>query len=170
MNYKNVVNKNEFRAIYKKNKNYFDNNNINIINNLDNFISYFKEEFKIEEHELAFIINIFLELDYFNDILKDKITHDIFKYIITKRVTEVLSIAAKESKKIKKLVKKTNLNIKHNNKHIDKNYEIIKEIIERKKIKYNYCYLFDDIKYFSDNPNKKENYFLFISLILKSDM
>lgn len=170
MNYKNVVNKNEFRAIYKKNKNYFDNNNINIINNLDNFISYFKEEFKIEEHELAFIINIFLELDYFNDILKDKITHDIFKYIITKRVTEVLSIASKESKKIKKLVKKTNLNIKHNNKHIDKNYEIIKEIIERKKIKYNYCYLFDDIKYFSDNPNKKENYFLFISLILKSDM
>ena len=73
MNYKNVVNKNEFRAIYKKNKNYFDNNNINIINNLDNFISYFKEEFKIEEHELAFIINIFLESDYFNDILKDKI-------------------------------------------------------------------------------------------------
>lgn len=163
-------NNNEIENIYTNSKiakQYLkEKDNINIINNLDKFISYFKNEFEIDNYELCFITSILFECPYFIQCLTKNLDYIAFKSIIVNRICSILSAASGESKEINLLVKKTKLKINNYQECIDNNYIIIKKIFEKKAIKFNYCYLFDDIKYFNDDLAKKENYFYFIKTIL----
>ena len=171
MNYNNIKNKEEMKAIFEANEKYFNNNTINI-GNIDKFITFFKNEIKIDTYELRFIVSIFLELDYFKKYLSDDVELDIndFKSIITTRVTEILKKATNENNFIYALVDSIDLKLDNKKDDIEHNYKIVKNMINKNKIKYNYCYLFDDVKYFNDNPDKKNNYFLFLTMILKNSI
>lgn len=165
----NLKNYEDIRFIYKTYKHakwFIDNHSdINSINNLDKFITLFSQEFKIDMHEYRFIISCMLEYDYVINALVKKMNFKIFKKIIVKRVIDTLNDASK-SPLIKSLLNNTGLYMKRYSLKIDENYKIIKAMIEKKKTKFNYCYLFDNIKYFEENPRKLENYFRFISIIL----
>ena len=129
-------------------------------------------QIKIDTYELRFIVSIFLELDYFKKYLSDDVELDIndFKSIITTRVTEILKKATNENNFIYALVDSIDLKLDNKKDDIEHNYKIIKNMINKNKIKYNYCYLFDDVKYFNDNLDKKNNYFLFLTMILKNSI
>lgn len=165
----NLKNYEDIKFIYQTYvyaKLFIDNHNdINSISNLDEFITLFSQEFKIDVHEYRFIISCLLEYDYVITTLTKKMNFKIFKKIIVRRVIDTLNDASK-SPLIKSLVNDTGLYMKIYSLKIDENYKIIKTIIEKKKTKFNYCYLFDNIKYFQENAGKLENYFRFVSMIL----
>lgn len=139
--------------------------NITIMRNLDNFITFIIEELKIEDYEYRFILTCLFEYKYFKKALNKEIDIEVFKKIIVRRVIDTLKDASKESLLIDSLTIDSGLYIKNYKDKIDENFEIIKEMINKKNVKFNYCYLFDNIKYFRDDPQKKENYFRFISII-----
>ena len=106
-----------------------------------------------------------LLIEYY--LVTKKVLEDILKQNFTRQY--VLEFTDKLLDKPNKL--KNLLNIINNKKDdIEHNYKIIKNMINKNKIKYNYCYLFDDVKYFNDNPDKKNNYFLFLTMILKNSI
>lgn len=164
----NLKHKTNLNLIYERNKHVQDfikqnkENTSLILTNIDNFISFINKELTIEYNEYCFIIACLFEYDYFKDKFLTTINNEDFKYLIVRRVIDTLTDASLEDKKIKKLVKKCKFN---NN--IDNSFNIIKNIISSKKIKCNYCYLFDNIKYFSYNKEKKEQYLYFIIVLLK---
>ena len=166
-NYKNLTNYLDILFLYENYnhiKKYINNNNI-IIDNLNTFITIFKKEFNIEKYETYFIISCLFEYNYYQNALLKKMNIEIFKEIITKRVIETLKDATKESDNLKYKVKACKIKLNNNKNNIDNNYNIIKNLIKYKKTKCNYCYLFDNIKYFNYNKIKKEAYILFISII-----
>lgn len=139
-------------------------NNINIMRNLDVFITFLIEEFNIETHERCFIVTCFFEQKYFKKRLKKGINYDKFKKIIVNQVISVLVNASKYSNIIFILSRNCGLDLTNNRKNIVYNFEIIKLLILKKRIKFNYCFLFDNIKYFENDEQKLNNYLRFIEM------
>ena len=168
--YKELQNYSDIKFLYNNYnhiKDFIDNNNYDIIiNNLNTFITIFKEEFKIEKYESNFIISCLFEQNYFQDTLLKKINFNIFKKLIVRKVIETLNDISNENDIIEFKVLLCGFYLNNYNKKINNNYNIIKNLIYNKKIKSNYCYLFDNIKYFNNNKQKKDNYLLFITLII----
>lgn len=151
---------------YNNIKDFIDENiSDNLIKNINKFIKYFKNDFKISKEEQKFIYSCFFEYDYFKKAIKIKINKNKFKKIIVEKVMETLNDISKYSDIIENTIILCNLknNIKNNTNH---NYKVIKKIIKSKSIGNNYCFLFDNIKYFKEDINKLKSYATFIDLIL----
>lgn len=167
--YNYLNNYNEIKHLYEnfpKIKKFInENNTTNIMNNIDKFITYFKNDFIIDKAEQTFIISCIFEYDLFKKTIINKMNQKLFKEIIVKKITENLSDISEYSDVIETSVMLCNLKIEDETK-INHNYSIIKKIIKTKEIKYNYCFLFDNIKYYKSDIDKIKSYAAFIDVIL----
>lgn len=162
-----LKNKNDIEYIQKNFKNakeFIDNNN-NIINNIDKFITLFKKNFKIDKIEQGFILSCFLEYNYFQEEIKNKLTKKNFEKIIVKKVEQTLKDLTYYSDIIKESILLSNIDI-DNEKRIHQNFLIIKKIVQQQKDVNNYYYLFDNLNYFKNDINRIKTYASFIDIIL----
>lgn len=172
--YKKLKNYNDIKYMYDKFspvKQFITNNHdvsSIIINNLNKFISYFKNEFKTTYNETQFIVSCFFEFDYFKDALLDKMNLIIFKKIIVRKIIEMLNETANNSSNIENALILCGLYIDDYSKKISHNYSIIKKIMKTKDIDCNYCYLFDNIEYFNNDSTKLNIFISFIEIILNN--
>lgn len=155
--------------IYEKFENvkkFIDNNSSNsIMTNLNKFITLFYNDFKFDIYEQRFIISCLFEYDYFQKIILTKVNNNNYKKTIVQKVIENLNELANYSN----IIEQSTIlcNFKENNpKDLNHNYNIIKKIIKTKKTNFNYCFLFDNIKYFKNDKNKLNNYINFVNDIL----
>ena len=167
--YKNLSNFEDIKFIYEKfrdAKKYInDNHSDNIMNNINKFITFFINDFKIDQIEQRFIISLFFQYDYFIKEINNNITLPIYRKIIVNKVLTTLN----ELKKYSSLIDNSIIlcNFKENNKkNINYNYSIIKKIIKSKETKNNYYFLFDSIEYFKNDSNKLRSYIVFIDMML----
>lgn len=165
--FKKLKNKIDIDYIYEKfpkAKEFIDNNNISI-SNIDKFITLFKNNFKIDKTELRFIISCFLEYDYFQKEIKNKLTKKSFEKIVVNKVIQTLKELSDFIDIVEDSVILCNIDLENEEK-IHQNFLIIKKIIHQQKNINNYYYLFDNPNYFKSDINKITTYASIVDIIL----